>query len=100
MIDLTPDQFAEVRRILAEVVPECEVRAFGSRVTGKAARFSDLDLVLVANQPIDWRRLEALKDAFAESDLPFMVDVVDSSALSDSFRALTAAQSEILHPGA
>lgn len=100
MIDLTPDQLAKVRRILAEVVPECEVRAFGSRITGKATRFSDLDLVLVTDQPIDWHRLEALKDAFAQSDLPFMVDVVDSSALSDSFRALTAAHFEILYAGA
>ena len=34
LIDLNPNYFAIVERILAEHVPECEVRAFGSRHPG------------------------------------------------------------------
>lgn len=38
-IDITPEERAIVLRILNEIVPDREVRAFGSRVTGKAKPF-------------------------------------------------------------
>lgn len=41
MIDLPPHHLTTVQRILAEHLPDCEVRAFGSRVTGKARKHSD-----------------------------------------------------------
>lgn len=88
MIDITPEQLAEVRRLLRQHMPDAEVRAFGSRVSGKSDRRSDLDLAVVGVCVIDLRRIEALKDAFAESDLPFMVDVVDWNAVSEGFRGV------------
>ena len=88
MIDLDEKHLAEVLAILSEHVPECEVRAFGSRVGGNAQRYSDLDLALVGQEKLDWRRLEGLKDAFAESDLPIMVDVLDWHAISPEFRGV------------
>ena len=86
MIDLEPEHLQEVRRILRAFVPDCEVWAFGSRVTGKAQKFSDLDLALVAGHALDWQRIESLKDAFSASSLPIMVDVVDWRAVSESFQ--------------
>lgn len=52
MLDLTPEQRDTVTRILARHVPEREVRAFGSRVTGRAWRYSDLDLVILGAEPL------------------------------------------------
>lgn len=86
MIDLSPEHLAEVRRILASLAPDLEVLAFGSRVRGAARAYSDLDLALRGPAPLDPRRLAALKDAFAESDLPFSVDVLDWRAVSPEFR--------------
>ncbi|MHB8765812.1 MAG: nucleotidyltransferase family protein [Deferrisomatales bacterium] len=86
MIDLPDAHLAEVRHILATLVPDLEVRAFGSRVAGTARKHSDLDLALVGADRVDWRTIEALKDAFSESDLPFSVDVIDWSAAPASFR--------------
>jgi type I restriction enzyme S subunit len=85
-IDLAAEHLVEVRRILARVVPGCEVRAFGSRVTGGAQRYSDLDLALVGAAPVNPRQLEALRDAFSASDLPMTVDVLDWAALGKEFR--------------
>jgi type I restriction enzyme S subunit len=87
MIDLDERYLDEVREILHHHVPHAEVRAFGSRVQGNARRFSDLDLALVGVDDLDWRAVEALKDAFAESDLPFRVDVVLWRQLPESLRA-------------
>lgn len=86
MIELSAQDLETVRRILAAHVPELEARAFGSRVSGGAGPHADLDLTLVGEGPLDQRRLEALKDAFSESDLPFSVDVLDWNALSNAFR--------------
>ena len=85
-IDLNPNHLATVKSILAEHVPECEVRAFGSRATWTAKDYSDLDLAVVGEEPIDWRTLGRLKEAFEESALPMRVDVLDWHAISESFR--------------
>ena len=86
MIDLNPNHLGTVTAILAEHVPECEVRAFGSRATWTARDYSDLDLAVVGEGPLDWRTLSKLKEAFEESDLPMRVDVLDWHATSESFR--------------
>ncbi|OLN30286.1 hypothetical protein DVDV_0696 [Desulfovibrio sp. DV] len=86
MIDLDPGHLAEVRRILAEHLPGVGALAYGSRVRGTARPFSDLDVALCAAAPLPLSRLEALRDAFAASDLPFLVDVVDYNAVSPAFR--------------
>jgi predicted nucleotidyltransferase len=96
MIDLTPEQLAEVLRILRQHVPGRTVRAFGSRVQGNAKPFSDLDLAVMGEAPLDFRQFAALKDAFAESNLPFRVDVVDWAATSEAFRAIIDGAFEVL----
>ena len=86
MIDLNPNHLAIVERILAEHVPECEVRAFGSRASWTAKDYSDLDLAIVGDGPLDWRTLGLLKEAFEESDLPMRVDVLDWHDIAESFQ--------------
>ena len=86
MIDLRPDHLDTVQRILAEHVPECEVRAFGSRAAWTAKDYSDLDIAVVGAGPLDWRTLGRLKEAFEESSLPMRVDVLDWHAIPESFR--------------
>jgi uncharacterized protein len=96
MIDMDEKDLANVRRILKEHAPDCEVRVFGSRIEGKAGKFSDLDLALVADQKLEWRKIELLKDAFAASDLPITVDVIDWHAISDEFRTIIDKKYEII----
>ncbi|MFO8071834.1 MAG: nucleotidyltransferase domain-containing protein [Polyangia bacterium] len=100
MIDLPTEHLEAVRRILAEHVPWCEVRAFGSRTDGTAREYSDLDLALVGDGKLDWSALEALKDAFSASDLPIAIDVVDWHAISPEFRAVIERGYEVLRKGA
>ena len=99
MLDLTPDQLAEVRQILQLQIPEHTVRVFGSRVNGTAKPFSDLDLVVMGDAPLEFRQLAALKDAFAESNLPFRVDVVDWATTSAEFRAIIEERFEVIGEG-
>jgi type I restriction enzyme S subunit len=87
-IDLTQQAWEIVHRILQTEVPEFAVRAFGSRVRGNAKPYSDLDLVIMTDQPLSFARMAALNEAFDESDLPIRVDVVDWAATSPAFQKI------------
>ena len=86
MIDLDPADLSMVKKILAEHVPHCEVRVFGSRVTQSAKVFSDLDLAIVCDAPMASASLALIRDALEASDLPIKVDVLDWWSISPSFR--------------
>ena len=98
-VDLRPDYQEAVKRILAEYVPECEVRAFGSRAAWTAKDYSDLDLAVVGDGPLDWKTLGGLKEAFEESDLPMRVDVLDWHGISESFREVIERDYVVLQQG-
>ena len=100
MIDLSPHHLETVKRILAEHLPDCEVRAFGSRATWTAWEYSDLDLAVVSPEPLDRRTSANLREAFAESDLPIRVDVVDWASLTDGFRQAIEADCVVLQQAA
>jgi len=87
-IDLAPSDLDLVKRLLNEYVPQYEVRAFGSRVTKTAKKFSDLDLVIITTNPLPLAVLADLVDAFSNSKLPIKVDVLDWSRISENFQRL------------
>lgn len=84
MIQLTDDQLAEVTSILATTPFECWV--FGSRARGTARPDSDLDICLRGDVAVTLEELGRLREAFEESHLPFVVDLVDFKDLPDFFR--------------
>jgi predicted nucleotidyltransferase len=83
---LSESDLSIVQDILARYVPNRPVFVFGSRANGRAQRRSDLDLAVGGTEPLNFRIQGELADAFDESDLPIEVDVVDLSAVSETFR--------------
>lgn len=74
--------------VLRHYVPQSEVWAYGSRVTGRAHAASDLDLVIRNPKDLSQKEknIDELKAAFSESNLPFLVDVLDWARIPESFR--------------
>jgi predicted nucleotidyltransferase len=87
-LDISSEHLSVVQQILRQLVPSCEVWAFGSRVKGTAKPFSDLDVVIMSQQPLSLALLASLHEAFSESDLPWKVDIVDWSTTNQEFRAV------------
>jgi predicted nucleotidyltransferase len=58
--------------------------AFGSRVKGTARPLSDLDLCI--KDPIHKSVLVKILEEFEESDLPFKVDIILWSEISENFQ--------------
>lgn len=86
-IDLSDDHRRIVTDILASnLPPNTKAWVFGSRATGRATRYSDLDLAIDAGRRLTLDETATLADAFSESDLPYRVDVVDWHSIDDRFR--------------
>lgn len=79
---------ALIRGILSRVVPDAEYLAFGSRLGDRPHRYSDLDIAIRSNRPIPLAQLSALEEAFAESDLPYWIDIVDLHRVSPEFQRI------------
>jgi len=98
MIDLKEKHREEILCILSRHVPECDVRAYGSRVKGTTKPWSDLDLVVVGPEKLEKRRLFCLQEAFEESSLPFRVETLDWHTISKEFQAVISKRYEVLKP--
>ena len=93
VIDIRPDHLEIVQDILREhLPPDVKVWVFGSRANWTTKDSSDLDLALERSGKIDRKVKGALMDAFEDSDLPYTVDVVDMSQLSDIFKEVVKGQ--------
>ena len=68
--------------------PGVRIWVFGSRATGRARRYSDLDLAIDAGRRLTIDETAILREAFDECDLPYKVDIVDWQAISDNFRQI------------
>jgi predicted nucleotidyltransferase len=99
-IDVSPEALSAVLGTLAQHVPDREVRVMGSRVTGQAKRFSDLDLVIMGDVPLDLITRGRLRDAFDDSSLPFAVDIIEWASASEAFRRIIDEQAQPLAPAA
>lgn len=86
MIDVARHHLFSIKQILQKHLPEIEIKAFGSRVSGKAKPYSDLDLVIMGNQKVDPHVLAQLKEDFEESDIPFRVEILDGCDITDDFK--------------
>lgn len=76
-----------IEALLREHLPDVEVWAYGSRVTGRSHEGSDLDLVLRGPnlQEIPIRRFAEFVEALQDSSIPFLVEVHDWARLPERF---------------
>jgi len=97
-IDLNPQEWEEVKRILNRFIPGLEVWAFGSRARFTAKPYSDLDLAVITQQPLPIATMAALREAFDESDLTIKVDVVDWATTKEPFRKIVEEHKVVVQP--
>lgn len=94
---LSAQEISVVRTILTSHLPVgTRVQIFGSRAQGNAKPWSDLDLALQCEGPLPLSLLAVLAEAFDESCLPWKVDIVDRTSVSDSFASIIDGQAVLL----
>lgn len=90
---MSAQEQALVNALVAEWLPASDVRLFGSRARGTPKPYSDLDLVIMGDTPTPLSTLGQLQEAFACSDLPWRVDVVDWANTAPEFQRHIQAES-------
>jgi uncharacterized protein len=93
---LAEDHARLLRDIIDRIAPGAEVWIFGSRASGRARRFSDVDLLFTRPSSLSWQQRAQLRDAFEASELPFRVDVVESAGLAPGMADRIAAERRLL----
>ena len=83
LIDLDQEQLGLLEKIIKRYIPNRTVWAYGSRVTRKADKISDLDLAVFG---CDGSEIYDLKEALKESDLLVSVDVINWESIPESFK--------------
>jgi uncharacterized protein len=87
MIHMPPEWIDTVRKILGFYAPGKRIVVFGSRASGiRLKPHSDLDLCIMGDEAMEAKSLRQLREAFAVSDLPIRVDIVDWAEASPVFR--------------
>jgi predicted nucleotidyltransferase len=97
MIRVSESELSIIHDILKKNVPDCEVRAFGSRYKCTNKDFSDLDIAVVNEKPLGIERHGELRFAFEESELPFRVDVLDWQSISKEFQMIIENAYEVIY---
>lgn len=87
MMNLSDTEREIIVAVLGKIPEVHGVSAFGSRARDDASRYADLDLLLHTSSPLPLARIGEVEDALSESDLPFSVDIVDSSRIDPAFRS-------------
>jgi nucleotidyltransferase substrate binding protein (TIGR01987 family) len=96
-IDLSADQRRLVLNILhAHLSSSTKAWVFGSRATGRARRYSDLDLAIDAGRKLTLDEIARLVEAFSDSDLPYRVEFVDWHDMDDHWRQTIVAERIVL----
>ncbi len=98
-LDLQPRHLAIVRSILHRRLPDLRVLVYGSRARGDSRPHSDLDLLLDSSESVAEAVLAELDLDFAESDLPFRVQIVDGSRVDPDFRRQIASDLRVINEG-
>jgi predicted nucleotidyltransferase len=97
-IDITAGQEETLLALLRQFIPGVAVWAYGSRVKGTARPNSDLDLVAFTT-PTQRSVLSELKDALAESNIPFLVDLHVWDEVPERFREIIRERFVVLQEG-
>ena len=85
-----------IKEIIFSIVDrkEYKVFLFGSRVTNKFNRYSDVDIGLLGNKPIGNAYYKII-NKIEESDIPYKVDIVDFAVVDEKFKKIALQEIEI-----
>jgi len=87
-LNIAPGDLKTILELCNHWAPNYEIWAYGSRVKGASHSGSDLDLVIYNPKNPDslFHQLDALRQALHDSDIPFLIDIFDWSALPETFK--------------
>ncbi len=87
MIDLESKYLKFIKKTVAGYLKEYKLYMFGSRVKGKAKKYSDIDIAIDSPE-FNTKIKSRLEFIFEDSTMPYEVDIVDLNSITDTFKNL------------
>jgi len=77
-----------VKNIIKSVLQDenLKIYVFGSRATGKAKQYSDLDIALKSDSKIDSNKMSKIATELEDTTIPYKVDIIDLNDISEAFK--------------
>ncbi|MDP7322048.1 MAG: nucleotidyltransferase domain-containing protein [Bacteriovoracaceae bacterium] len=88
-IDISDHDYKILKEITKKYTPYFDFYVFGSRVQGKAKKYSDID---IAYKKKKTKSIALLKDELEESNMAITVDLVDLDEIDSDFLELIKSQ--------
>ncbi|MBF0363528.1 MAG: nucleotidyltransferase domain-containing protein [Oligoflexia bacterium] len=76
----------QIIQIIISHLPDAKIIVFGSQVSGRSTRYSDIDIAIDNGVELSLFELSKIKEQFSLSDIPILVDICDYYALSEDFK--------------
>ena len=86
MIDLEEKYIVFIKNIILKYLPESRIYIFGSRATGHARKYSDVDVAVEDISMTDKIQMQ-IEIELENSTLPYEVDVIDLNNISELFKS-------------
>lgn len=96
MIAVEEEQLEILKEILRKHVPNAEIRVFGSRYKHTNKEYSDIDIAILEKEKISIELYSKIREDLEESNLKYIVDIVDWNAITDEFKKIIEEGYEIL----
>ncbi len=85
-MDIKDEQLQWILQTLQKELSKPTIIAFGSRVAGTAQPYSDFDIAVDTGEKIPLLSFSTLEEQFANSDIPFKIDLVDWHRVTPEFQ--------------
>lgn len=86
-IALTEGQIEFIKKTIQQQLPAAKIYIFGSRASGRAKKFSDVDIAVEDKTPISTNLILKLQSELVNG-LPYLVDLVDINSLEPEFKLI------------
>jgi predicted nucleotidyltransferase len=86
-----------LKKYVLDILKDEEVRIvlFGSRARGGATTVSDVDIGLIPKGKVDKKKIVILKELVEELNIPYKVDIIDFSYVSEELKKEALQEVEI-----
>jgi hypothetical protein len=94
---MNQDNIQNLKKHVLELLKDEEVKIilFGSRARKDNAVFSDVDIGIIPKGALNGKKITLLRELIENLNIPYKVDVVDLSTVSDEFKKEAMAEVEV-----
>ena len=82
------DSIEKLKEVFLNFLKDVKIILFGSRARGDFVNTSDVDVGIITGKRFNKKKLILLREYIEELNIPYKVEIVDFSAVSEEFKKI------------